>query len=188
MTLHPPIQQNKHVLDDHHPPVAVAGQYCTALYSVRWNWGLIREKMAPAVCTYVYSVPYYFAWKNPQWQFDVSKNNQTHRFNWRPPPPIIYVIYPPLQPFPLQEAREVHGFLVGGKWNPTQIITNYSAKTERQRGDEGITMRTRTSGGTLRDVFLFISKQLVRFFCLIISEMFFFLHILYVYTWAFMCI
>lgn len=41
---------NKHVLDDHHAPVVVAGQYYTALYSVRWNWGLIREKMAPAVC------------------------------------------------------------------------------------------------------------------------------------------
>lgn len=47
-------------------------------------------------------------------------------------------------------------------------------------------MRTRTSGETLRDVFLFIWKQLVRFFCLINGEMFFlsffFLHILYVYT------
>lgn len=41
-------------------------------------------------------------------------------------------VYLPLQPFPLQEAREVHGLLVGGKWNPTQIITNYSAKTERR--------------------------------------------------------
>lgn len=42
-------------------------------------------------------------------------------------------------------------------------------------------MKTRASGENLRDVFLFIWKQLVRFFCLICSEMFFFfLHTLYV--------
>lgn len=54
--------------------------------------------------------------------------------------PLLCSVYPPLQPFPLQEAREVHGLLVGGKWNPTQIITNYSAKREREKGDDVITM------------------------------------------------
>ena len=44
--------------------------------------------------------------------------------------------YPPLQPFPLQKTREVHGLLVGRKWNPTQIITNYSVGGERAREGE----------------------------------------------------
>lgn len=39
---------------------------------------------------------------------------------------VICSDYPPLQPFPLQEAREVHGLVVGGKRSSTQIITNYS--------------------------------------------------------------
>lgn len=44
----------------------------------------------------------------------------------------------PLQPFPLQEAREVHGLLVQGKWSSAQIITNYSAggQGERKSGGE----------------------------------------------------
>lgn len=50
------------------------------------------------------------------------------------PKSIICIDYPPLQPFPLQEAREVHGLLVGGKWNPTQIITNYSVGRDAERG------------------------------------------------------
>jgi len=48
---------------------------------------------------------------------------------------VICSVHPPLQPFPLQEAREVHGLVVGGKWSSTQIITNYSVgrkKKERE--------------------------------------------------------
>lgn len=52
---------NKQASEVHHPPVAVAGQFCTALYAVRWNWGLISEKTAPGMSTSY--VPYYFAWK-----------------------------------------------------------------------------------------------------------------------------
>ncbi len=50
---------------------------------------------------------------------------------------VICSDYPPLQPFPLQEAREVHGLLVGGKWSFTQIITNYSAGREGEEGLHG---------------------------------------------------
>lgn len=50
---------------------------------------------------------------------------------------VIHCDYPPLQPFPLQEAREVHGLLVGGKWSSTQIITNYSGARERHRRGSG---------------------------------------------------
>lgn len=36
--------------------------------------------------------------------------------------------YPPFQPFPLEEAREVHGLLVGRKRSSAQVITDYSAR------------------------------------------------------------
>lgn len=57
-------------------------------------------------------------WFNPRWRMSIRSEV--------PCEGVICSDDPPLQPFPLQEAREVHRLLVGGKWNPTQIITNYS--------------------------------------------------------------
>ena len=56
---------------------------------------------------------------------------------------VICSDYPPLQPFPLQEAREVYGLVVGGKWSSTQIITNYSVVRERGRKRDGNHLITR---------------------------------------------